>query len=58
LISALRHEDPGTRVSAAERLGRLGSERAVDALLNALRDPEPAVRAMAIWSLDETNPTR
>jgi HEAT repeat protein len=58
LITALSDDDPQTRLSAAERLGRLGDERAVDPLLDALRDRDPAVRAMAVWSLDETNPSR
>ncbi len=58
LIAALRDGDSKIRVSAAERLGRIGSEVSVDALLDALRDPDAAVRAMAVWSLDETNPSR
>jgi hypothetical protein len=33
-------------------------ERAVDGLLDALRDPVGEVRARAIWSLDEINPSR
>jgi HEAT repeat protein len=58
LTGALQDDDPFTRISAAERLGDKGDERAVNALLDALRDPDPAVRAMAIWALDETNPSR
>jgi HEAT repeat protein len=58
LVAALSDDDPWMRRSAAEWLGRLDDERAVDGLLDALRDPEPSVRAMAIWSLDETNPSR
>jgi HEAT repeat protein len=58
LTAALVEDDPRMRRSAAEMLGRLGDERAVDRLLDALRDPEPSVRAMAIWALDETNPSR
>jgi HEAT repeat protein/beta-lactamase regulating signal transducer with metallopeptidase domain len=58
LIAALRDDDPRMRRSAAEWLGMGGDERAVDSLLDALRDPQPAVRAMAIWALDEINPSR
>jgi beta-lactamase regulating signal transducer with metallopeptidase domain len=58
LIAALRDDDPSMRRSAAEWLGIAGEERAVDPLLDTLRDPEPPVRAMAIWALDEINPSR
>ncbi|MGD2152501.1 MAG: HEAT repeat domain-containing protein [Gemmatimonadales bacterium] len=58
LLAALSDDDPRLRRSAAEWLGRLDDERAVDGLLDALRDPEPSVRAMAVWALDETNPSR
>jgi beta-lactamase regulating signal transducer with metallopeptidase domain len=50
-----------TEVFAGEWHGWRGSapdELAVEYLLDALRDPDPAVRAMAIWALDETNPSR
>jgi beta-lactamase regulating signal transducer with metallopeptidase domain len=57
LTAALRDDDPRMRRSAAEMLGIRGDERAVDPLLDALRDPEPSVRAMAIWALDEINPS-
>jgi len=58
LLAALGDDDPWMRRSAAEWLGRLDDERAVDGLLDALRDPEPSVRAMVVWALDETNPSR
>jgi len=58
LIAALRDDDPRMRRSAAEWLGIRGDERAVDPLLDTLRDPRPAVRAMAVWALDEINPSR
>lgn len=58
LLAALADDDPWMRRSAAEWLGCLGDERAVAGLLDALRDPEPSVRAMAIWALDEINPSR
>jgi hypothetical protein len=53
-----------TRREAAFKLGLCGilelreSAGAVEPLLNTLRDPVPEVRAMAIWSLDEINPSR
>ncbi len=58
LIDALDDDDPKMRRSAAEWLGLRGEQSAVDPLLDALRDPEPSVRAMAIWALDEINPSR
>lgn len=58
LTEALGDSDAGMRASAAEWLGKADNERSVEALLDALRDPNPAVRAMAIWALDETNPSR
>ncbi|NIM50512.1 MAG: hypothetical protein GTO22_14890 [Gemmatimonadales bacterium] len=58
LIAALRDSDPGMRRSAAAWLGKQGEEWAVNPLLDALRDPEPSVRAIAIWALDEINPSR
>ncbi len=58
LTTALSDDDPRMRRSAAEWLGIHGDERAVEPLLDALRDPQPAVRAMAIWALDEINPSR
>ncbi|MGD2152502.1 MAG: HEAT repeat domain-containing protein, partial [Gemmatimonadales bacterium] len=58
LTAALRHDDPRMRRSAAEWLGIRGDERAVDPLLDTLRDSRPAVRAMAVWALDEINPSR
>jgi HEAT repeat protein len=58
LIAALEDDDADMRCSAAEYLGDLGDPQAVEALLDTLRDPDPAVRAMAIWALDEINPSR
>ncbi|MGD2216995.1 MAG: HEAT repeat domain-containing protein [Gemmatimonadales bacterium] len=58
LLVALADEDPWMRRSAAECLGCLGDERAVERLLDVLRDPDPSVRAMAVWALDEINPSR
>jgi HEAT repeat protein len=58
LTAALNDDDPRMRRSAAEWLGIRGDERAVDPLLDTLHDPEPSVRAMAVWALDEINPSR
>jgi beta-lactamase regulating signal transducer with metallopeptidase domain len=58
LIDALGSRDAELRCSAAEWLGVRGDERAVEPLLDTLRDPDPAVRAMAVWALDEINPSR
>jgi beta-lactamase regulating signal transducer with metallopeptidase domain len=58
LMAALRTGSPEARRSAACQLGRLGDEAAVEALLEAMRDADPAVRSMAVWALDEINPSR
>jgi beta-lactamase regulating signal transducer with metallopeptidase domain len=58
LVDDLTSGDGDTRQEAVWKMGLLGDELAVEYLLDALRDPDPAVRAMAIWALDETNPSR
>jgi beta-lactamase regulating signal transducer with metallopeptidase domain/HEAT repeat protein len=68
LLESLHSEDAAQRRDAALSLGYLGvhreydstaeAERAVDSLLRALSDPVPEVRAAAVWSLDEINPSR
>jgi len=58
LAGDLTSGDGNARQEAAWKLGLLDDELAVEYLLDALRDPDPAVRAMAIWALDETNPSR
>ena len=68
LLKDLRSGDAETRREVALVLGLIGMadgyeslrevEKAVDGLIQALRDPEPVVRARAIWSLDEINPSR
>lgn len=65
LLVQTRSNDPQERYRATVLLGVLGRvdgidevEIVVDALLEALRDPVPKVRAAAVWSLDETNPSR
>jgi HEAT repeat protein len=45
LMSVLRtDDDPDARFGAAHALGSIGDPRAVPALMDALSDPEPAVR--------------
>jgi HEAT repeat protein len=59
LVRQLRQStDTAERRRAAWNLGVVGELDAVDPLLDALRDPDPSVRAMAVWALDEINPTR
>jgi HEAT repeat protein len=65
LLHELREGDANERRFAAWNLGFLGALsgleeplQIVEALLDALRDPSPEVRAMAAWSLDEINPSR
>jgi len=63
-LSSLASADPDDRVEAAFNIGALGISRcretavAVKPLLETLRDPRPEVRAMAVWALDEINPSR
>ncbi|UCG52656.1 MAG: HEAT repeat domain-containing protein [Candidatus Latescibacterota bacterium] len=68
LLEDLTKQDEDVRCEAAFALGKVGIEQdfetldevemAVRALINALEDPVPEVRAMAVWSLDEINPSR
>jgi HEAT repeat protein len=58
LTRRLQDSDAGTRRLAAWNLGMLGNAEALDPMLDALRDPDPAVRAMVVWALDEINPSR
>ncbi len=65
LMARLRSGNTDERISAAGSFGILGIidgiddvDPAVDALLDALRDEVPEVRALAVWSLDEINPSR
>ncbi len=68
ILDDLRDRDADTRRLAALNLAYLGMKNkyestaealeAVDGLLGLLNDPEPEVRAAAIWSLDEINPSR
>ena len=58
LFAQLSDPDPEVRRTAAQGLGCLDVHAAVEPLLDALRDPDPEVRAMAVWALDEINPTK
>jgi len=68
LIDELSNKDEDERRMAAFTLGGMGIkqdyetmsevESAVRALIAALEDSAPEVRAMAIWALDEINPSR
>ncbi len=68
LLEQLENNDAETRREAALNFGTLGInhdyesteeiEQVVDALIETMRDPEPEVRAAAVWSLDEINPSR
>lgn len=68
LIKDLAKGNEDDRRKAAFALGGMGIrqnyetmnevESAVHALIAALEDPVPEVRAMAIWALDEINPSR
>jgi beta-lactamase regulating signal transducer with metallopeptidase domain len=67
-LRQLRDGDVESRRLAALSIGQIGIRHAfdsmeeivaaVDGLLVALRDPSPTVRAAAVWSLDEVNPSR
>jgi HEAT repeat protein len=51
LISLLRDDNPETRRTAAESLGKIGGSAAASAILPLVTDPAPAVRAAAVQAL-------
>lgn len=51
VLTALRSTAWIARRNAAWALGALDDERAINALIEALHDPEPAVRAQVAWAL-------
>ena len=52
LIEALRHEDNYyVRIDAAKALGEIGDKRAVEPLIQALKDEKPEVRLAAVSAL-------
>ena len=53
LMRALNAEELSTREMASETLRRLADPRSIEALRQALRDPEPSVRDAALLALDE-----
>ncbi|MDD1710431.1 MAG: HEAT repeat domain-containing protein [Methanoregulaceae archaeon] len=50
-IALLDEGDPSKRWKAAESLGRIGDEHAVDSLILALNDEDWRVRQKAAWAL-------
>ncbi len=64
LIGQLDSKNATVRRDAAFNIGLLGildqiqSTDAISSLLDKLRDQDPSVRAMAVWALDEINPSR
>ncbi len=50
-IAMLEHPDPGRRWKAAESLARLGDNRAVGPLIQALSDEDWRVRQKTAWAL-------
>ncbi|MBD2102944.1 HEAT repeat domain-containing protein [Leptolyngbya sp. FACHB-261] len=51
LVGALDHSEAPIRLTAAEGLAQLGDRSALDPLLQALDDPEPAVRQQVVTTL-------
>jgi HEAT repeat protein len=51
LIKELEHKDSSVRQNAAQALGRIGGEEAVDALIPVLKDKNRFVRQEAIAAL-------
>jgi HEAT repeat protein len=57
-IAMLDEEDPSRRWKAAESLGRIGNDRAVDPLILALTDEDWRVRQKAAWALGKIGDPR
>ena len=55
LVDALRDEDSGVRLAAAQGLGQIGDENAVDALAAALKDENADVAFAALRALQSMN---
>ncbi len=58
LLDLLTDPDPALRQIAARGLGRIGTERAVEALLRSLADPDENVRHWSISALGEIGDPR
>ena len=58
LVASLRDADPAVRVQSATALGRLGDQakEATSPLLEAMSDPEPSVRRIAVFAFRATVP--
>jgi HEAT repeat protein len=54
----LDDEDPSKRWKAAESLGRIGDDRAVDPLIIALTDEDWRVKQKAAWALGKIGDPR
>ncbi|EJG07307.1 PBS lyase HEAT domain protein repeat-containing protein [Methanofollis liminatans DSM 4140] len=57
-LKNLTHERPEYRWGAADALGRIGDERAVEPLIAAMKDPDPRVRKKAAWALGQIGDSR
>ncbi|NVO65897.1 HEAT repeat domain-containing protein [Methanofollis tationis] len=57
-LKNLSHERPEYRWGAADALGRIGDERAVEPLIAAMKDPDPRVRKKAAWALGQIGDIR
>jgi HEAT repeat protein len=58
LLGALKHDAWIARRNAAWALGAIDDRRAVDPLIQTLRDREPAVREQAAWALGAIDDSR
>jgi len=57
-LAMLDEEDPSQRWKAAESLGRIRDDRAVEPLILALRDDDWRVRQKAAWALGKIGDPR
>jgi HEAT repeat protein len=57
-LGMLKEADPSRRWKAAESLARLGDNRAVDPLIDALSDDDWRVRQKAAWALGQIGDPR
>jgi HEAT repeat protein len=57
-LRMLKDEDPSRRWKAAEGLGRLRDERAVNPLIDTLSDQDWRVRQKAAWALGQIGDPR
>jgi len=59
LIKALKDKDANVRLKAAEALGKLADSRAIDPLIEALKnDADWEIRDMAAWALGQIDDPR